>query len=605
MATVQQFGDYEILRFLGRGGMGAVFEARQKSLDRSVALKMLPDWFAGDAAVLDRFRREAGVAAQLDHPNIVPIFAIGQEAGQHFYTMKLIRGLSLAELIQCGPDDTATAALERTRERHESDTTSSDDSGESLIVSPQPAFATESAGILAEYREDRCHFVARVGSHVAQALAFAHQRGKIHRDIKPSNIMVDAHGQAYLIDFGLVRAIEQTGTASFCGTLKYMSPEQIDHADLDARTDIFSLGATLYELIAQVPPFSGSNQVELIRQIQAGKPTRLDVHVPDVPPALAECVHQAMKTDRNHRHNSAAELAAELSTVADSMSATASTQTPPAFHRFVRRGRSRRLYWTGAAVLLLAGGIAGYLWRPVTKPPKRDKPDPYQTSKWGEGVWNGWFADPSAILINSESGPIKHDAARREVFVDCRRGTVVLSVGAIEAASYTIEVDVTPSLEDGGFFQAGIFFGGTKIMLAEGEQLVGQALMIRFPRGAENIEVVRKTITLTQKRVDQKGGGMYAASTPSTIHKQRLNTERRGWFRLAIKVTPKGLTSVHCTTKDGKDGTKELKELVKARYNARVEHRYYRGLFGVVIHAGAAKFGKGRHKVDPTTKQAE
>ena len=211
--TPATLGEFRIIRELGRGGMGVVYEAEQTSLRRHVALKVLRFGVVADEDAMNRFRREAETVARLHHTNIVPIFAVGCERGVHYYAMQYIAGRSLADVL---------AESQQTGQ-------------------PVPA-------------ED----VARWGLQAAEALAHAHQRGVIHRDIKPSNLLLDADGIVWLTDFGLAKRTDEatlTVHGTLMGTPRYMSPEQAASLQqpVDRRTDLYSLGATLYELATGRP----------------------------------------------------------------------------------------------------------------------------------------------------------------------------------------------------------------------------------------------------------------------------------------------------------------------------------------------------------------
>ena len=214
--TPAQLGEFQIVRELGRGGMGVVYEAEQISLRRRVALKVLRFGVVADREAMQRFQREAETVARLHHTNVVPIFAVGSEQGVHFYAMQFIDGRSLADVQADAQREGRTPATEK---------------------------------------------VVRWGLQAAEALAHAHQRRVIHRDIKPSNLLIDGEGVVWLTDFGLAkRADEVTMTASgaLMGTPRYMSPEQAEavRRPVDHRTDLYSLGATLYELATGQPLFN-------------------------------------------------------------------------------------------------------------------------------------------------------------------------------------------------------------------------------------------------------------------------------------------------------------------------------------------------------------
>ncbi len=271
-------GDFRILREAGRGGMGIVYEAVQVSLDRRVALKVLLEAAALDPRHVQRFHVEARAAASLHHPHIVPVFAIGSESGILFYAMQFIEGRNLARVIE-GQAKGSDSALGLTR--------------------------------------DRIRGVAELGRQAAEALAYAHDRDVLHRDIKPSNLLLDAAGHLWITDFGLARIqgdLELTRTGDHLGTPRYMSPEQAlgRATSLDGRTDIYSLGATLYELLTLRPAFDGEDRLKLLRQIADDEPIsprRID---PRIPVDLETIVLKAMAKDPNDRYRTAAELSEDL-----------------------------------------------------------------------------------------------------------------------------------------------------------------------------------------------------------------------------------------------------------------------------------------------------
>ena len=243
----KQLGDYSILREVGRGGMGVVYEARQVSLDRRVALKVLPFAAVLDQRQIERFKNEARAAEQLHHPNIVPVFDVGCQRGVHYYAMQYVEGQSLDAVIQQlrqasgpahGPVSTRSTAGGTT-------------AGEAGV--PTRA-AGKSTSLLQSFRTRQyARDVAGVGVQVAEALHCAHVYGIIHRDVKPSNLLLDGDGKVWVTDFGLARIQAEsrvTMTGDVLGTLRYMSPEQAAGrpAAIDERTDVYSLGITLYEL---------------------------------------------------------------------------------------------------------------------------------------------------------------------------------------------------------------------------------------------------------------------------------------------------------------------------------------------------------------------
>ncbi|HZT80425.1 MAG TPA: serine/threonine-protein kinase, partial [Gemmataceae bacterium] len=272
-------GDFRILREVGRGGMGVVYEAEQVSLNRRVALKVLPLAATMDPRQLQRFRHEARAAALLHHPHVVPVHGVGCERGVHYYAMQLIEGCSLAAVIDVlrgaapggqGPGGGPTGPHV---------------AGADAAPTPPPA-----ALHTVPLRRGRAHFrrVAELVAQAADALEYAHGMGVVHRDVKPANLLLDAGGNVWVTDFGLARLGEGAGltvSGDLLGTLRYMSPEQAlaRHGLVDHRTDVYSLGATLYELLTLRPAVDGASKEEVLHRLAFGEPAaprKLDRSVP-------------------------------------------------------------------------------------------------------------------------------------------------------------------------------------------------------------------------------------------------------------------------------------------------------------------------------------
>jgi serine/threonine protein kinase/WD40 repeat protein len=304
LAPGSLFGAYRIEREVGLGGMGVVYEAVHLTLQRRVALKVLPVSGPRAAAQLERFLREARTAAGLHHTNIVPVFDVGQVGGTPYYAMQFIEGKSLDHAAK--PIAPPTAELDPARTQAEP----------SAPSGPPPA-STEAAAAPAAPPRGHYGWVAEVGVQAAEALAYAHARGVIHRDIKPSNLLLDGQGVVWVTDFGLARRLDDaalTHSGQLLGTPRYMSPEQAQAAKspVDHRTDIYSLGATLYELLARRPPFDGPTPLDVVLQILERAPVpprRLD---PKVPRDLETVILKAMAKRPADRYQSARELADDL-----------------------------------------------------------------------------------------------------------------------------------------------------------------------------------------------------------------------------------------------------------------------------------------------------
>jgi serine/threonine protein kinase/tetratricopeptide (TPR) repeat protein len=303
-------GDYRIVREVGRGGMGVVYEAEQVSLGRRVALKVLPFAATMDPRQLQRFHNEARAAASLDHPHIVHVHAVGCERAVHFYAMQFIEGQTLAALIaelrRSGGKPVAPEAQATTPHVPGQAAPAAD-------TAPRAAASTERA------RLDRSHFrrAAEWGIQAAEALDHAHQLGIVHRDVKPANLLVDGRGGLWVTDFGLAHIQSDsrlTMTGDLVGTLRYMSPEQAlaKRVVVDHRTDVYSLGATLYELLTLEPAFGGNDRQELLRQIafEEPKPPRRVNRA--IPAELETVVLKAMEKNPAERYTTAKEFADDL-----------------------------------------------------------------------------------------------------------------------------------------------------------------------------------------------------------------------------------------------------------------------------------------------------
>jgi serine/threonine protein kinase len=303
----RQLGDFRILRELGRGGMGVVYEAEQMSLGRRVALKVLPFAATMDSRYLQRFQNEARAAASLEHPHIVPVYGVGCERAVHYYAMKFIKGQSLAAIIE------AQRQPSKPRPLGIGETQALPDGRGSDNTSPIAAITTQRApGDAAAYRQ-----IAEWGIQAAEALEHAHSLGIVHRDIKPANLMIDGHGSLWVTDFGLARTSADAGltmTGDMLGTLRYMSPEQAraKHGLVDNRTDLYSLGVTLYELLTGTPAVTGTDREEILNRIilEDSKPPRS--FDGSIPRDLETIVLKAMGKAPSDRYATARDLADDL-----------------------------------------------------------------------------------------------------------------------------------------------------------------------------------------------------------------------------------------------------------------------------------------------------
>lgn len=322
----RRLAGYRIVRELGSGGMGVVYEAVHVDLDRPVALKVLDARATRDSNGLRRFQEEAKMAAGLHHTHIVPVFDVGHVGGLCYYAMQRIEGSGLDRVLRSMRRERTTAAgsgsVRPGMSQASVPATIADSASGSLSWPSAAGAPLASASVYddstifipprgsAYYR-----WVAEAGRQAAQALAHAHRRGVIHRDIKPSNLLVDGRGTIWVTDFGLARRLADpslTRTDSLLGTPRYMSPEQARPGPIDGRTDVYSLGATLYEMLALRPPFDGRTAAELIQQISDREPPHPREHDPRIPRDLETIVLKALAKRPSDRYADAAELAEDL-----------------------------------------------------------------------------------------------------------------------------------------------------------------------------------------------------------------------------------------------------------------------------------------------------
>ncbi len=355
-------GDYRLIREVGRGGMGVVYEAEQVSLQRRVALKVLPFAAALDAKQLQRFHHEAQAAARLHHTNIVPVYAVGCEHGVHFYAMQFIAGQTLASVIRALREEDKETRRRRDKETKNAVNRTVVESGNSISSSPGLLVSLSSS-----LRSTYFQTVARLGEQAAEALEHAHQLGIIHRDIKPANLLLEWRAGGgnppvlWVTDFGLAQFQEKTGltlTGDRVGTARYMSPEQASdrRALVDHRTDIYSLGVTLYELVTLQPACTGRDWPEVQRQILVDEPRRPRRLNPAIPRDLETIILKATAKDPGHRYATAQELADDLRRFLDDKPVRARRPT------LVQRGAKwarRHKALVAAAVVLLVLATAG------------------------------------------------------------------------------------------------------------------------------------------------------------------------------------------------------------------------------------------------------
>lgn len=346
-------GEFQIVRELGRGGMGIVYAAHQESLDRDVALKILPGAVTWDERRLVRFQREARATAQLRHPSIASVYGSGFYDGVHYIAMDLINGVSLAVRAdrQTGPQTDPQPS----------------NSGVRFFRDGERERHPELLNVLANIDHgDRNRLIANIGCQTADALQYAHGLGILHRDVKPSNLMLDDSGHVWLMDFGLARTIdddtELTETGELPGTLRFLPPEMLLTSTFDARSDVYSLGLTLYELLLLRPAFDAPSRPALLNQLVSKRPSLLRRINPNVPRDLETIVMKAIEADPERRYQTAADLTADLKCFLEKRPISARrTLAAERFARWCRRHPLVSGLFT-ALLVLVCVILTGFLW---------------------------------------------------------------------------------------------------------------------------------------------------------------------------------------------------------------------------------------------------
>lgn len=322
----ESIGEYRIEYILGEGGMATVYKAYQPSFDRYVAIKVLPREFSDDPRFLERFQHEARIIARLEHRAILPVYAYGEHEGMPYIVMRLLEGGSLRRRLRQGPLDPAAAA--------------------------------------------------RICGQVAEALDYAHEHGVIHRDLKPSNILLDEHGNAYLTDFGIARMIDSAAASSneVVGTPSYMSPEQCQGKPATPASDIYALGAILYELLTGKPPFEGDTPLAVMtKHVREPRPSVQAVD-PALPAAYDRVIARAMARQPEQRYPTAVALAVDFRGAVQAAAGlaqparrmrsevTATQQPVESGRRWLRPGWLIGLAGMLIAIAAIAVGVGVWIW---------------------------------------------------------------------------------------------------------------------------------------------------------------------------------------------------------------------------------------------------
>jgi serine/threonine protein kinase/WD40 repeat protein len=529
----EYLGEYRLLREIGRGGMGVVYEAVQESLGRQVALKVLPFSSLVSPMHLERFQREARAAARLHHSNIVPVFGVGQHGGIHFYAMQFIHGQGLdavlREVVRLRGGNVGQLANPPESERQVGNLPPSElaasvalelETGPAVslpALPQQPASGTgpghsppstqTSAGRTEFASSSEVRYfrnVARVGAQVADALAYAHRQGILHRDIKPSNLLLDTQGNIWVTDFGLAKVEGTdplTNTGDLVGTLRYMAPERFRGLS-DARSDVYGLGVTLYELLTLRPAFSETDRGQLIDQVIHGEPPRPRLHDRRIPADLETVVLKAMAKEPADRYLTAEALAEDLQrVVADRPILARRTPLREQAWRWCRRnpGLARLTSLVGflVAVILIGSPLLSILlWKSLKKAEQAN----------GERTEQLWVAD----LAHAEAQRLTNQAERRFKALDsldkARRLLPSLKPDPQRTLTLRKEVIACLSLADLGIASQ---WGGYPTGSAA---VAFDATLARYARGEEEGTITIRDVAGDREIVRLPGTGLGAWS---------------------------------------------------------------------------------------------
>jgi serine/threonine protein kinase len=296
---IKQLGEYRIVGEIARGGMGVVFEAEQKSLNRRVAVKLLPWKFPKESVWAEQFVREARIAAGLQHANIVPVYSFGEEGDRYYYVMQLIEGVGLDKLIERWRRSAEPIAIEELVREHRP-----------LLAARLPP-QNKANRVLPR---NSWLQLGKIAAQVSSAIRYAHKQGMLHRDLKPANLLIDLQGKVWIADFGLAIGREQMLTDpgdTLAGTLRFMAPEQF-RGEGDERSDLYAFGATLYELCTLRAAFPAKTRNELIRDIKKGVVALPRSINPEIPDRLQKIIMKAISHKPENRYQTADLMHADL-----------------------------------------------------------------------------------------------------------------------------------------------------------------------------------------------------------------------------------------------------------------------------------------------------
>ncbi len=426
-------GEYRLLREIGVGGMGIVYEAMQETMQRRVAVKVLPQEFSQQEVRRNRFVQEARTVAKLSYRNIVPIFDFGESNNRYYFAMRLIQGAGLDWIIlRMSEDDrplTSTEVLQHFQQQgiplSEQEQEVDDDSLADEFDYPIPANGEQEQKHKWVLKHDSWRQIARIGLQAARALNHAHQAGILHRDIKPGNLLLDSEGVIWITDFGLAKSeneLSLTAPDDVVGTLRYISPERF-HGQVDARSDIYALGLTLIELCTRKHVFEQAGRTELIRNIMEGNVTPPREINPDIPEALENILLKATAKNPAQRYQAAAEMADDLRAFSRGFHVKSSVvHSPDKWIDLLRQN------WLTAILSGLCIILAVLLFMPSA--PEVENPENVQTLLTAQSEWQ--------VRLNALDA-LYYQAMQQEILADLENFSLVQPVSKNSPEQYALE----------------------------------------------------------------------------------------------------------------------------------------------------------------------
>jgi serine/threonine protein kinase len=560
---LRSFGDYELLGLIGRGGMSVVYKARQKSLNRLVALKMIRADLLATADDIRRFRREAETAAELDHPAAVPIYEVGQWDGEGldapiiYFSMKLIDGCDLGSWCRQAPD-----GVDERR-------------------------------------------IARVLATAARALQHAHQRGILHRDLKPSNVLLDREERVYVMDFGLATRLRRepslTQTGALIGTPCYMPPEQAAGVkDLTPAADVYGLGATLYALLTGRPPFQGASVFDTIQLVKMSDPVPPRRHRPRVDRALEAICLKCLAKSPGERYASASALADDLE---HWLAAQPTIAKPERRLRRVRRALRRHrgkvaLVLTTAATVVLVLAASGLPSGPSSKKAEAEseresqpdgRPIELVAEKGGPLLSSRWFAgDPGGLDNLSQDGTFT---------VESRHQALFELMPNLAYGHFNLEADIRQNRDTARESNVGLYFAHTQFQSKVGLGHSFCCLLFNDLKDEAalnpNADLPGNPLTLRRQVILEsiKGGGGQGMGPMWYFPPACRNGPGGVWRSIRIQLTSEALTVWWDRTqvqRVSRDGILNSTLPADPRYEASKLLFEPRGGVGVYVHQAAA-----------------